>query len=82
MGGQPSVFDSDAGDPDWSPYWDHFVYAWPEDADGRVLHTQDEIHEARDAGEVEEFPGAPPTEGEIFVVNCPVPVVAPASFEA
>ena len=28
MGFQPSVFDSQAGDMDWSPYWDHMTYAW------------------------------------------------------
>lgn len=26
MEAQPSVFDSDPGDPVWSPYWDHFTY--------------------------------------------------------
>jgi hypothetical protein len=40
------------------------------------------VHEARDAGELEEFPGVPETEGAIFVVNCPVPVLAENTFEA
>lgn len=26
MGFQPSAFDFAAGDPAWSPYWDHFAY--------------------------------------------------------
>jgi hypothetical protein len=80
MGGQPSVFDSTAGDPSWSPYWDHMTYVWEEGADARVLTNEPEVHEARDAGELEEFPGTPDTGGEIFTVNCPVPVVAPNTF--
>jgi hypothetical protein len=80
MGGQPSVFDSSAGEPEWSPYWDHMTYVWKEGADARVLTTESEIHEARDAGDLEEFPGTPDTGGETFTVNCPVPVVAPNTF--
>ena len=80
MGGQPSVFDSSAGEPAWSPYWDHMTYVWKEDADARVLTNESEIHEARDAGELDEFPGTPDTGGETFTVNCPVPVVAPNTF--
>ena len=36
MKGQPSVFDSDPGDPVWSLYWDHFTYAWKQDGRVRV----------------------------------------------
>lgn len=82
MGFQPSVFDTQAGDPEWSPYWDHMTYAWEDGVDPRVLASEDEVHAARDAGELEEFPGVPDTEGEIFVVNCPVPVIADNTFEA
>ena len=81
MGFQPSAFDLDAGDPAWSPYWDHFTYAWKDDATPRVLTSQTEIHEVRDSGELDEFPGMPDTNGEIFTVNCPVPVLAPVSFD-
>lgn len=81
MGFQPSAFDFPAGDPEWSPYWDHFAYRWRDDATPRVLTTQTEVHEARDAGELEEFPGVPPTEGVVFTVNCPSPVLAPVTFE-
>jgi hypothetical protein len=80
MGGQPSVFDSSAGEPAWSPYWDHMTYVWKEGADPRVLTNESEIHEARDADELDEFPGTPDTGGEIFTVNCPVPVTAPNTF--
>ena len=80
MGGQPSVFDSSAGEPQWSPYWDHMTYVWNDGADARVLTTEAEIHDTRDDGELEEFPGTPDTGGETFTVNCPVPVVAPNTF--
>ncbi|MDQ3963326.1 MAG: hypothetical protein M3277_05350 [Actinomycetota bacterium] len=80
MGFQPSVFDSQAGAEEWSPYWDHMTYAWKKGKDPRVLTTEDEVHAARDAGELEEFPGTPDTKGTIFTVNCPVPVLAPNTF--
>ncbi|MBW3662764.1 MAG: hypothetical protein KY469_06665 [Actinobacteria bacterium] len=80
MGGQPSVFDSRAGDPVWSPYWDHLTYVWKDDATPRVLADEAAVHAARDAGELDEFVGTPDTGGQGFVVNCPVPVVAPNTF--
>lgn len=79
---QPSVFDSDPGSPVWSPYWDHYTYAWKRRARARVLRRQAAVHDARDAGDLVEFPGAPDTKGKAFTVNCPVPVVAPATFRA
>jgi hypothetical protein len=82
MGFQPSVFDSQAGDADWSPYWDHMSYAWADDAQPRVLTTEEEVHAVRDAGDLEEFPGTPDTKGDVFTVNCPVPVLAPNTFRA
>lgn len=82
MGFQPSAFDFAAGDEEWSPYWDHFTYAWREEATPRVLTSQQEVLAARDAGELDEFPGVPDTEGQVFTVNCPVPVLAPNTFEA
>jgi hypothetical protein len=80
MGFQPSVFDSRAGDSQWSPYWDHMTYAWKEDATPRVLETEEEVHAARDADEMDEYFGVPDTHPDTFVVNCPVPVVAPNTF--
>ena len=81
MGFQPSAFDFTAGDPVWSPYWDHWTYAWKDGVEPRLITSQTEIHEARDAGDLDEFPGVPETNGEIFTVNCPVPVLAPNTFE-
>lgn len=80
MGFQPSVFDSKAETNQWSPYWDHMTYGWKDGKAPRVLTTEKSIHDARDAGDLDEFPGTPDTNGEIFVVNCPVPVVAPNTF--
>jgi hypothetical protein len=82
MGFQPSVFDAQAGDPEWSPYWDHLTYAWVDGREPRVLTTEEDVHAARDAGDLEEFPGTPDTGGETFVVNCPVPVLAQNTFES
>ncbi|MGH3004439.1 MAG: DUF7482 domain-containing protein [Gaiellaceae bacterium] len=82
MGFQPSVFDFDAGAPEWSPYWDHFTYGWADDAEARLLTSEKEIHAARDGGELDEFPGMPDTKGTVFTVNCPVPVLAPPTFVA
>lgn len=81
MGFQPSVFDFAAGDAAWSPYWDHFAYKWKERATPRLLRAQAELFRARDAGDLEEFPGSPDTKGTVFTVNCPVPVLAPNTFQ-
>lgn len=80
MGFQPSVFDSQAGSTEWSPYWDHFMYEWKQGRAPRVLRTEKEVHTARDAGELTEYPGTPDTNGRVFTVNCPVPVLAPNAF--
>lgn len=80
MGFQPSAFDFAVGDASWSPYWDHFTYAWKEGMTPRLLRTESAVHSARDAGDLDEFPGTPDTNGEIFTVNCPSPVRAPNVF--
>lgn len=48
----------------------------------RVLTSQAEVLRARDAGDLDEFPGVPDTNGTVFTVNCPVPVLAPNTFKA
>lgn len=77
MGFQPSVFDFSAGDAAWSPYWDHYAYKWKDGAAATLITTQAQLFAARDRGDLEEFPGVPDTEGTVFTVNCPVPVLAP-----
>lgn len=81
MGFQPSVFDEVAGSTEWSPYWTHWTYEWTDDTEPRVLRTEEEIWEARDAGELIEHPGTPPSP-DTFVVNCQVPVLGEVIFEA
>jgi hypothetical protein len=80
MGFQPSVFDTQAGNPAWSPYWDHMTYTWTDGNSPRVLTSEAEVHAARDAGELQEFRGSPDTKGTLFTVNCQVPVLAPNTF--
>ena len=82
MGFQPGVFDNQAGEPAWSPFWNHFTLTWADGGDVRVLHSGDEIRAAVGAGETELFNGTPDSHPNGFVVNCPVPVVAPFEFEA
>ena len=82
MGFQPGVFDNQAGEPAWSPFWNHFTLKWVDESQARVLHSSDEIRVALDAGEVESFNGTPDSHPNGFVVNCPVPVVAPVEFNA
>jgi hypothetical protein len=56
------------------------TYAWKDGVEPRPLESHAEIERAGDAGELDEFPGTPDTGGETFVVNCPVPVLAPNTF--
>jgi hypothetical protein len=56
------------------------TYAWKNGVQPRVFKTEQEILGARDAGELDEFPGTPDTKGMIFTVNCPVPILAPNTF--
>ncbi|MDR7401759.1 MAG: hypothetical protein QN155_05995 [Armatimonadota bacterium] len=77
MGFQPSVVDSLPGNPVWSPFWDHFTFTW---ADGRtpvVVRDQKQLLERERAGDLRRWPGTPDTGGELFVVNCPIPITAP-----
>ncbi len=80
MGFQPSAFDFPVGDASWSPYWDHYTYAWKKGVTPRLLRSQAEVHKARDEGQLDEFPGVPDTKGQVFTVNCPAPISAPNVF--
>jgi len=42
MGFQPGVFDNQAGEPAWSPFWNHFTLTWTDGSDVRVLRSGDE----------------------------------------
>ncbi len=80
MGFQPAIFDNAAGDPGWSPFWDHFTVTWNEGVEPRVLRSSAELRAALDAGELQLFNGTPNTHPNGFVVNCPVPIKAPNTF--
>ena len=81
MGFQPGIFREKAGEPSWSPMWDHFTAVWKNDTKAVLLKTQAELDERVAAGEIEIFKGTPDTGGQGFVVNCPSPIVAPNDFE-
>jgi hypothetical protein len=80
MGAQPSVFDSMAGQAAWSPFWDHLTVVWRNGAAVKVLKTEDEIQPVIQRGDLQLFNGVPETHPNGFVVNCPVPVLAPNDF--
>ena len=80
MGFQPSVVDSLPGHPLWSPFWDHYTFTWAEGKTPGVVRNQDELLALEKAGSLKRWPGTPDTQGQLFVVNCPVPVTGPMSW--
>ena len=80
MGFQPGIFREKAGEPAWSPMWDHFTAVWSDPAAASLLTSQAEVSELVAAGALELFVGTPDTGGQGFVVNCPAPIVAPNDF--
>ena len=81
MGFQPGIFREKAGDPSWSPLWDHFTAVWSDPAAARLLTSQSAMDELVADGTLQLFAGTPDTGGQGFVVNCPSPIVAPNDFE-
>jgi len=82
MGFQPSVFASRAGEPAWSPMWEHVTILWNDEGAAQLLTSQPEVAAMEEAGEIKLFPGTPDTNGQSFVVNCPAPIRAPNTFSA
>lgn len=80
MGFQPSIVDSLPGNPVWSPLWDHFTFTWNDGKTPRVVRDQKALLRTEEAGDVRRWPGTPDTNGQPFVVNCPVPVTAPMTW--
>lgn len=80
MGFQPAIFDNEAGQPAWSPFWNHFTLKWNDESQARVLRSSAEIRAALEAGELEQFNGVPDSHPNGFVVNCPAPILAPNTF--
>ena len=81
MGFQPAIFQAKAGDPAWSPMWDHWTAVWNDEADASLLTSQAELDAAAADGLVTLHHGTPDTGGMGFAVNCPSPIVAPNDFE-
>jgi hypothetical protein len=82
MGFQPSIFASKAGEPSWSPMWEHVTVMWEGGVTAELLTDEATLAEREEAGLVKMFGGTPDTGGESFVVNCPAPIVAPNTFSA
>lgn len=81
MGFQPSIVDSLPGNPVWSPFWDHFTFTWADGQKPQVVRNQAALLAQENAGDLKRWPGTPDTNGELFVVNCPVPVSAPMTWK-
>ncbi len=77
MGFQKSITDTNVGDPGWSPYWDHFTFMWAQGTPAELLKSEAAVMAKESENVLERFPGTPDTNGTLFMVNCPVPVVAP-----
>lgn len=80
MGFQPAIFDNNAGEPAWSPFWDHFTVTWKDEASARLLTNSEELRAALEAEELELFNGVPDSHPTGFVVNCPAPILATNDF--
>ncbi|MDA0991758.1 MAG: twin-arginine translocation signal domain-containing protein [Verrucomicrobia bacterium] len=82
MGFQPAIFDNQAGQPAWSPFWDHFTVTWNEGAEVSLLTNSADLRAGIGDGRLTLFNGTPDTDPMGFVVNCPVPIRAPNTFTA
>lgn len=82
MGFQPAIFQAKAGDPAWSPMWDHWTAVWKDAGKATLLRTQADLDTKVKSGEIVLHHGTPDTKGQGFVVNCPSPIVAPNDFAA
>jgi len=82
MGFQPAIFDNQAGQPAWSPFWDHFTETWNEGVDVALLTNSADLRSGIDDGSLTLFNGTPATDPMGFVVNCPVLIKAANTFTA
>ena len=79
-GFQPAIFNSKAGNPIWSPFWDHFAAEWTDPTQATVIRSQGELDELVKSGELTLYTGVPGTHPNGFVVNCPAPILAPNTY--
>jgi len=80
MGFQPAIFDNPAGNPIWSPFWNHFTAVWEDESEATLITSSDELRSLVDEGKLTIFNGTPDTDPMGFVVNCPVPIKAANTF--
>lgn len=80
MGFQPAIFDNAAGNPVWSPFWNHFTAVWTDESQAEIVTNSTRLRELVDSGALEVFNGTPNTDPVGFVVNCPVPIKAANDF--
>lgn len=80
-GFQPAIFNTSAGDPVWSPFWNHFAAEWVNPDDAVVVTSQQQLDELVDSGALTLYNGVPDTHPNGFVVNCPAPLLAPNTYE-
>lgn len=80
MGFQPAIFDNAAGDPIWSPFWNHFTAVWEDESEATLVTTSAELRSLADEGKLTIFNGTPNTDPQGFVVNCPVPIKSANTF--
>jgi hypothetical protein len=81
MGFQPAIFNSKAGDPIWSPFWDHHAAEWADPATASVVRSQEQLDALVASGDLILYNGLPETHPDGFVVNCPAPILAPNTYE-
>jgi hypothetical protein len=81
MGYQPGVFNTNAGDPAWSPFWEHFTAEWVNPDDAVPVTSQSQLDDLVAAGDLILYGGVPDTDPDTFVVNCSVPILAPVTWE-
>lgn len=80
-GFQPGIFNTSAGDPAWSPFWEHFAAEWNNEDEAVAVTSQQQLNDLVDDGTLTLYGGVPDTDPDTFVVNCPVPILAPVTWE-
>jgi hypothetical protein len=68
------------GDAIWSPFWDHFTLSWKDGKRPSVLRNVQQRTQPESSGGLDRWPVTPDTKGDLFVVNCPVPVTGPMTW--
>jgi hypothetical protein len=81
MGFQPGVFNTNAGHPEWSPFWEHFAAEWVNPDEAVPVTSQAQLDELVDSGDLIRYGGVPDTDPDTFVVNCSVPILAPVTWQ-